>query len=115
MQNRGLILVFTILLALTSLYQLSFTWVANKVEQDAYEFAKGDPVLMERYLDSVSTEKVYPLFGFTYEEVKKHELNLGLDLKGGMNVVLEVAVEDVVKGLANNPKDTLLNKVTKHP
>lgn len=113
MQNRGLILVFTILLALTSLYQLSFTWVANKVEQDAYEFAKGDPVLMERYLDSVSTEKVYPLFGFTYEEVKKHELNLGLDLKGGMNVVLEVAVEDVVKGLANNPKDTLLNKVIK--
>lgn len=111
MQNRGLILGFTILLALACLYQLSFTWVASRVEDDAYQYAGGDPLLMEKYLDSVSSEKVYPLLGFTYDEVKKNELNLGLDLKGGMNVVLEVAVEDVVKGLLNNPKDSMMNEV----
>lgn len=110
MQNRGAILTFTILLALACIYQLSFTWVASSVEKDAKIFSGGDPILEERYLDSIGPEKVYPLFGFTFDEVKKNELNLGLDLKGGMNVILEVSVEDVLKGLANDAKDEVFVK-----
>lgn len=110
MQNRGVLLTFTVLLALACLYQLSFTFVASSVESKAKAFAAGDAALEERYLDSMGTEKVYPIFGFTYDEVKKNELNLGLDLKGGMNVVLEVSVEDVLKGLSNDPKDEVFVK-----
>ncbi|CAG0983004.1 Protein translocase subunit SecDF [Flavobacteriales bacterium] len=110
MQNRGAILTFTILLALACIYQLSFTWVASSVEKDAKTFSGGDLLLEERYLDSIGPEKVYPLFGFTFDEVKKNELNLGLDLKGGMNVILEVSVEDVLKGLASDAKDEVFVK-----
>jgi SecD/SecF fusion protein len=110
MQNRGAILTFTVLLALACIYQLSFTWVANSVEKDAKAFSGGDQALEERYLDSIGPEKVYPLFGFTFDEVKKNELNLGLDLKGGMNVILEVSVEDVLKGLATDAKDEVFVK-----
>ena len=105
MQNKGLIWTFIVLLSLACLYQLSFTWVAVGVESDAKGFANGDPKAEERYLDSMSAVEVYPIFGFTYAEAKKNELNLGLDLKGGMNVTLEVSVEDVVKALADNSKD----------
>ncbi|MDB9775428.1 protein translocase subunit SecDF [Vicingaceae bacterium] len=105
MQNKGLIWTFIVLLSLACLYQLSFTWVASGVESDAKEMANGDPKAEERYLDSMSAVEVYPVFGFTYAEAKKNELNLGLDLKGGMNVTLEVSVEDVVKALADNSKD----------
>lgn len=105
MQNKGLIWTFIVLLSLACLYQLSFTWVAAGVESDAKEISNGDPKAEERYLDSMSAVEVYPVFGFTYAEAKKNELNLGLDLKGGMNVTLEVSVEDVVKALADNSKD----------
>ena len=105
MQNKGLIWLFITLLSLACLYQLSFTWVASNVEADAREFANGDVKVMDAYLDSVASEEVYPLLGFTYAECKKYEVNLGLDLKGGMNVTLEVSIEDVIRALSGNSKD----------
>lgn len=101
MQNKGLIWSFIVLLTLACLYQLSFTWVAQGVESDAKEYAYGEDV----YLDSMANEEVYPGLGFTYAEVKKNVLNLGLDLKGGMNVTLEVSVADVIKALSSDSKD----------
>ena len=86
MQNKGLIWTFIVLLSLACLYQLSFTWVAQGIESDAVEFANGDDKVEEEYLDSMGGQPVYPLFDFTYNEVRKNVLNLGLDLKGGMNV-----------------------------
>ncbi len=105
MQNKGLIWTFIILLSVACLYQLSFTWVAQSVEDKAAEVSGGDVKAMDAYLDSMRSEEVYPLLGFTYADVKKYELNLGLDLKGGMNVTLEVSIEDVVRALAGNPED----------
>ncbi len=102
MQNRLIIWVFIVLMTLACLYQLSFTWIVRGVEADAESFAQGDLKEQQAYLDSMSAEEVYPVFGFTYADCKKRELNLGLDLKGGMNVILEVSVEDVIRGLAEN-------------
>ena len=109
MQNKGLIWTFIVLLTLACLYQLSFTWVASGVESDAQEFANGDPELEEQYLDSMRSEPVYPLFGFTYNEVRKNELNLGLDLKGGMNVTMEISVAEVVRALSSYSDDESFN------
>lgn len=117
MQNKGIISVFAILFALVSIYQLSFTFVANKVEGDAKDFAQskysGDqPELREsaesRYLDSVSVDPVF--LGIDYKTAKEKELNKGLDLKGGINVILEVSVKDILKGLANHSKDPAFNQ-----
>lgn len=105
MQNKGLIWTFIVLLSLACLYQLSFTWVANGVEKDAADFANGSTELEEQYLDSMASIEVYPVFGFTYNEVRKNTLNLGLDLKGGMNVTLEVAVADVIRALSSYSDD----------
>lgn len=105
MQNKGLIWSFIILLSLACLYQLSFTWVAQGIESDAKDFGNGSAELEEVYLDSMASQPVYPLFDFTYGEVRKNVLNLGLDLKGGMNVTLEVSVADVVKALSSNSSD----------
>ena len=105
MQNKALIWTFMVLLSLACLYQLSFTWVTASVESDAKEYSGGDAVKMDAYLDSISSEEVYPVFGFTYGECKKYEINLGLDLKGGMNVTLEVSVSEVVRALSGNSED----------
>lgn len=113
MQNKRLFAGFAVALALASLYQLSFTWVANSVSKDAEEYAAGNSELKADYLDSMMTEKVYPLLDFTYQEVKKREMNLGLDLKGGMNVILEISVKDVLKGLAANVNDPLFQETLK--
>ena len=107
MQNKGLITAFAIALGLASLYQLSFSWVANGVASDAEEFSAGDSEVKAAYLDSMMTQEVYPMLGYTYAEVKKREMNLGLDLKGGMNVILEVSVKDVLKGVVANAKDPM--------
>jgi SecD/SecF fusion protein len=107
MQNKGLITAFAIALGLASLYQLSFTWVANGVESDADAFSAGDANVKTAYLDSMMAQEVYPVLGFTYAEIKKNEMNLGLDLKGGMNVILEVSVKDVLKGQVANSQDPL--------
>ena len=116
MQNKNFIKFFTILFAIVCLYQLSFTYVAGGVEDDAVAYASSYPAEEQEakekfYLDSVNSEIVYDLFitEYSYADCKARELNLGLDLKGGMNVTLEVMVVDVVKALSNNSKDTLFN------
>ncbi|MCB8994238.1 MAG: protein translocase subunit SecDF [Bacteroidales bacterium] len=103
MQNKGAIRLFAIVLALVCVYQLSFTFFSQKTERDAEKYAQGDPVKEKNYLDSISGEVVYNfvwLRKYTYMECKEREINLGLDLKGGMNVVLEISVEDVIRSLA---------------
>ncbi len=110
MQNKGIVKLFAGLLSLVCLYQLSFTYFAGKVEDAAAEaYASGDVESEERYLDSVANLPVSSLFGITYKECKNNELNLGLDLKGGMNVILEVSVEDILKSLAGNQNAPLFS------
>ena len=113
MQNKGAITLLTIALALVSLYQLSFTWKTNRVEKVAREYAQGDPVKEKVYLDSIANKEVYNFLGiaqYTYKECKELELNLGLDLRGGMNVTMEVDVVDVVRSLANYSQDEAFNQ-----
>ncbi|BDB55669.1 protein translocase subunit SecDF [Flavobacterium ammoniigenes] len=112
MQNKGLIKFFAILFALVSIYQLSFTFVANKVASDAKAFAGGDPEKELKYLDSIGKEKVFNLgfSDFTFNEVKDKQINKGLDLEGGINVILQVSVKDILKGLSNNSKNPVFNK-----
>ncbi|ULT22924.1 hypothetical protein KUH03_27115 [Sphingobacterium sp. E70] len=112
MQGKGLIKLLVIVVSLACLYSLSFTWVTRKVEQDAENFAKGDLAKEKSYLDSMAGEVVYNL-GFakyTYREAKANELALGLDLKGGMNVTMEISLDELIRNLANNPKDEKFNK-----
>ncbi len=132
MQNKGAIRFFAIAFALVCLFQLSFTFFTIKVEKDAREYAhngtadklakesaKGDALregfLADSiskaretyYLDSISNENVYNILlrQYTYTECKEREINLGLDLKGGMNVTLEVKVADIVRALSGNSED----------
>ncbi|MFR9547654.1 MAG: protein translocase subunit SecDF [Rikenellaceae bacterium] len=110
MQSKGAIKVFAISLAIACVYQLSFTFKARSVEKQAVEYAAklsqengAESLNYEQYyLDSIQNQVVYNLgfTRFTYKEVKEKELNLGLDLKGGMNVMLEIEVQEVVKSLA---------------
>ncbi|MBD3724417.1 MAG: protein translocase subunit SecDF [Flavobacteriaceae bacterium] len=110
MQNRGLIKFFAVIFALVCIYQLSFTFVANGVEKDAKAFAKGDFKKEVAYLDSISKQPVYPLFGYTYDFVRNNQINKGLDLEGGINVMLQISVKDILKGLANGSKNPAFNK-----
>ncbi|RXQ88136.1 protein translocase subunit SecDF [Ancylomarina salipaludis] len=108
MQNKGAIRLLAIVFALVSLYQLTFTYVTKKVEKDARLYGAGDIKKEQTYLDSIRGEKVYSFLGikgYTYKECKELEMNLGLDLKGGMNVTMEVSVIDIIKAMANNSKD----------
>lgn len=112
MQSKGFIKLVAILLALACVYQLTFSLKTRSVEKDAVEYAATFPaeeqVAMEQYyLDSIQNKVVYNigLAQFTYKQCKEKEINLGLDLKGGMNVMLEIQVEDVVKSLAGQSKD----------
>jgi len=102
MQSKGAVKLLAILLALVCLYQLSFTFITRSVESDAKEFAKGNEQKEKNYLDSLSSKGVYNLFvkDYSYQECKEREINLGLDLKGGMNVTMEVSVVDLVRSLA---------------
>ncbi|GAB1449933.1 MAG: protein translocase subunit SecDF [Bacteroidia bacterium] len=113
MKSKGAVKFFAIALVLVSLFQLSFTWKAYQIEKDAEEFANGNPELERNYLDSVSRLTVYNFLGlkkFTYLQCKERELNLGLDLQGGMNVTLEVSLADLVRGLSNNNSDPAFNQ-----
>jgi SecD/SecF fusion protein len=112
MQNKGLIKFFAILFALVSIYQLSFTFVSSKVKNDAKSFAGGNPEKELKYLDSIGKENVFNLgfTNFTFNEVKDKQINKGLDLEGGINVILQISVKDVLKGLANNSKNPVFNK-----
>jgi len=140
MQNKGAVKLFAILLGLSCIFYLSFTWVTNGVESDAKayaeniaesaktklaakEFAKGNTskeliyidslksYLADRYLDSMKKQTVYDILiaEYSYEECKKNAINLGLDLRGGMNVTLEVSVIDIIKNLSNNSADVPFN------
>jgi SecD/SecF fusion protein len=114
MQNKGIIKFAAVVLSILSLYALSFTYFANKVEDDAKEFANGDPVKERIYLDSISSHPVYPIFGHTYQYVKEREIALGLDLKGGMNVTMEIELSALLRSLANNPTDANFNQALKN-
>lgn len=109
MQSKGAIKLFAILLVLVCAYQLSFNLVTRGVEKDAKEYANGDPIKEKLYLDSINTQPVYPLLGLTYKKCKENELNLGLDLKGGMNVTMEVSLVDMIRSMANNSNDPTFN------
>lgn len=103
MQNRLGIWILTIVVALLSVYYLSFTFVARNIQSKAEAYAIGKDGIVdlkkkEHYLDSIRREPVF--LGSTYQEVTQRELGLGLDLQGGMHVVLEVAPSDIMKGLA---------------
>ena len=141
MQNKGAIKVIAIVFALICLYQLSFTYFTKQVESDAKEYAtnqyaktiaknlaKGDAlreqeifdsISTERenfYLDSVSEQTAYNFLWirkFSYKECKAREVNLGLDLKGGMNVMMEVSTVDVLKNLASDPGNQVLSDLIK--
>ena len=117
MQNKGLIKLFAILFGLVSLYQLSFTYFANNVEDKAESFAKTkvsdnngrELARFERtYLDSVANKDI--IAGYTYNDIKDKEMNLGLDLKGGINAILQVSVKDILIALANNSKNAVFNQ-----
>lgn len=124
MHNKGLIRLFAILFGLVSVYQLSFTFVANNVEEKAKAYAESrvddtrENYLQLRdaeerkYLDSIKNEEVYNLgiASYTYSEVKDRELNKGLDLKGGINVILQISVKDIIRGLANNSTNPTFNE-----
>lgn len=110
MQSKGAVKLFAILLALVCLYQLSFTFVTSSVERKAKAFSNGDPAKEKAYIDSIDTQPVYPIFGFTYKKCQENEINLGLDLKGGMNVTMEVSLIDLIRSMANNSKDGTFNK-----
>ena len=120
MQNKGLVKLFALLFGLVSIYQLSYTFITSKIEKDAETYAVASIDASEedyvakreayeaRYLDSIAKN---PILGFTsYEDAKKKELNKGLDLKGGINVTLQISVKDILKGLANNSKNPVFNK-----
>lgn len=124
MQNKGLVKLFALLFGLVSIYQLSFTFKANQIENTAKEIATSripdtEPdydvkrgLEITRYLDSLSNEIVFDIgiADYTYKEVKDKAMNLGLDLKGGINVILQISVKDILKGLANNSKDPVFRK-----
>jgi len=105
MQNKGLVRFLLIVLALVSMFYLSFSIVTGIYGKRAKEYAGGDIMREYQYLDSISSEKVY--LGYTLKECREKEINLGLDLKGGMNVTMEVAVVDILKALSghNNSPD----------
>ena len=113
MQSKGALKLFTILLVIGCIYQLSFSFVTRNVEKAAAEYAatfdESEQAAKEAYyLDSIQNQPVFSLLGlkdFTYKEAKEKEVNLGLDLKGGMNVMLEIEVQDLVKSLAGESQN----------
>ncbi len=121
MQNKGLIKLFAILFGLVSLYQLSFTFLANKVEDDAIVYAtskskENDPrqkaTLERKYLDSVANKDIIDIgvAQYTFNDVKDKEINLGLDLRGGVNAILQISVKEVLKSLSNDSKNIAFNQ-----
>lgn len=108
MQNKGFVKVFAVLLTLVCLFYLSFSFVTRHYNSKAADYASGDPAKESQYLDSLSTQKVW--LGYSLKQCREMEISLGLDLKGGMNVVLELNVADVIRSLSNNNQDENFNK-----
>ena len=109
MQNKGFVKAFAILLTLVCVFYLSFSFVTRHYTNKAREIANGDPKVEQNYLDSLANEKVW-LWNWSLKDCREMEISLGLDLKGGMNVILEVSVPDVIKVLADNKPDENFNK-----
>ena len=111
MQNKGLIRFFAIIFGLVCLYQLSFTYFTNQTEDEAKAYAvaqaPADADAQDRieraYLDSIGANPIFA--GITYNDAKEKELNKGLDLKGGINVILQISIRDILGGLSNNSTD----------
>ncbi|MDA0780520.1 MAG: protein translocase subunit SecDF [Bacteroidetes bacterium] len=124
MQNKGLVKLFALLFGLVSIYQLSFTFKANQIEEDAQQFSINKIAETEadydskrsierlNYLDSLKTQEVFNIgiAAYNYDEVKDKAMNLGLDLKGGINVILQISVKDILVGLANDSKDPVFRQ-----
>ena len=124
MQNKGLVKLFALLFGLVSVFQLSFTIKSNQIESNASDFAiekiSNDEIDFDKkrnqekinYLDSLSNISVYDILiaEYTYDEVKDRSMNLGLDLKGGINVILQISVKDILQNLSNNSKDPVFNQ-----
>jgi SecD/SecF fusion protein len=127
MQNKGAIRFFAIALAVVCIFQLSFTLITNNIEGNASDYATERvaknkteglnkdslfEVYNKRYIDSISSVPVYNILlkNYTYRECKEKELNLGLDLRGGMNVILEVSVVDIVRSMSNFSTDSTFNR-----
>jgi len=100
MQNKGLVRFLAACLALVCAFYLSFSFVTSHYDKAAKEYAAGDAVKEYQYLDSIATKKVW--FGYTLKECREKEINLGLDLKGGMNVTMEVSVPDILDALSGH-------------
>ena len=109
MQNKGFVKVFAVLLTLVCVFYLSFSFVTRHYTNKAKEIANGDTKVEQDYLDSLSNEKVW-LGNYTLKQCREMEISLGLDLKGGMNVILEVSIPDVIKALADNKPDENFNQ-----
>ena len=109
MQNKGFVKAFAILLTLVCVFYLSFSFVTRHYTNKAREIANGDPQAEQNYLDSLANEKVW-LWNWSLKDCREMEIGLGLDLKGGMNVILEVSVPDVIKALADNKQDETFNQ-----
>lgn len=112
MRNKGAVVILTIIVTALCLYYLSFTFVSRKIQKEAVAQATDasgvvDLTKKQTYLDSIWNEPAYSLFGidYTFKEIKDTELNLGLDLQGGMHVVLEVSPVEILKGLSGNNED----------
>ena len=109
MQNKGFVKAFAILLTLVCVFYLSFSFVTRHYTNKAREIANGDPRVEQSFLDSLANEKVW-LWNWSLKDCREMEISLGLDLKGGMNVILEVSVPDVIKVLADNKTDENFNQ-----
>ena len=108
MQNKGLVITLAVCLALVSSFYLSFSFVTKYHDNKAVEYAQGDIAMQQQYLDSIASEKVW--FGYTLKECREKEINLGLDLKGGMNVTMEVSVKDILNVLSGHSNAEIYTK-----
>ncbi len=112
MQNKGLIRTLAIIFGLICVFYLSFTWVNNTIESDAKNYANGDSLKEQAYLDSVANLPIanYGFTKYTAKEVRDRAINLGLDLKGGIDATLEVSVRDILNGLSSDSNNPVFKK-----
>lgn len=108
MQNKGLVKFLVVALTLISIFYLSFSFVTNKYYKRARKYSGGIPSLENQYLDSLANEKIW--LGYSLEKCRAMEINLGLDLKGGMNIIMEIASADILKSLSDNNPDLIFNQ-----
>ena len=112
MRNKGAVVLLTAIISVLCIYYLSFTYISRGIQNEALNYARSaegivDLTKKQQYLDSIWNEPIYNLLGaeYTFKEVKDTELNLGLDLQGGMHVILEVSPVEILKGLSGNNED----------